>query len=121
MNITFNNKIKSIRYLHINPKIEFKPKNLNPFLANLSELYKGYKNEGLDVVNDDEIIVNMEDFEEFNKIDNIYKLNKLVDFVIFLRGTLYYENICNKLIYNINYLQLKECINILTKNNIIVI
>ena len=103
----------------INQSILFKPKNLNPFLANLSELYNGFHEEGLDIINDEEIIKNMKDFDNFNKINNTKELNKIIKIIIDLNKCGIENEFIDSLIYNINYLQLKECIEILVENNII--
>ena len=113
------NYCHNTEYIHTLPKMKFECKKLNPFLANLSKLYKGYRNENLDIIDDNDIVINIEDFENFNKIDNIRKLDDLINIIIKSHNLNFNKNFISIMIYNINYLQLKECIEILTKNNII--
>ena len=125
INIYLSNKTK---YKELNKIIKIinheirkiKPKNLNPFFANISELYKGYKSEKLDVENDDDIIKHIKDFDNFNKF-NVEKFNKLIELIIdYSKFLNIYENeYFNNIIYNINYLQLKPYIKVLAKYEII--
>ena len=112
-----NKIIKIVK--HENQKI--KPKNLNSFFANISELYKGYEKEKLDIENDDDIIKHIKDFENFNKINDVRKFNELIKLIIdYSKFLNVYENeYFNNIIYNINYLQLKPYIEVLTKYGII--
>jgi len=112
-------KNKYTLHIHNNLKNNIKSTKLNSFLANSSELYKGFKEEGLDTTDDLNIIINLKDFEEFNKINDIYKLDDLITTIIILYGDIGDNEFINDIIYNINYLQIKEAIEVLAKYNII--
>ena len=101
---------KVIHFIYLNHKRNFKPKYLNPFLAGISNLYLKYNEEGYDIENDEDIIRQLDYFEEFNKIDNINKLNYLLQLISnFYKLKFDNDKFIESMIYNIRYLQLEGC------------
>ena len=127
--------------IYIKPKTNINTKYLNSYLSSISNLYKDFNDEGLfdeikndeikndeikndeikndEIKNDNGIIKNIKRFEIFNKIDSIEKLDKLISIIIDLYEFEPNNEFIKDMLYNIGYLQLKECIEVLVKNDII--
>ena len=107
---TYGN-IEDLKY-----EIKFEFKNLNSFLANISKLYKDYyveNNENNETINDDDIIDKLEDFKNFNKIENTIDLQRLTNTIIQLHMVGIRNKYMDDMIYNINYLKINECTEVL--------
>ena len=120
-NRNYNNHIfeGNIINFNINAINNINVRYLNSYLSSISYLYKGFSDEGLNIYEDEDIIKNIKKFEIFNKIDNYDKLNNLLLTIIELYKYEPNNEFIQDMIYNMYYLQIKECIEILTKNNII--
>lgn len=107
---TYGN-IEDLKY-----EIKFEFKNLNSFLANISKLYKDYyveNNENNETINDDDIIDKLEDFKNFNKIENAIDLQRLTNTIIQFHMVGIRNKYMDDMIYNINYLKINECTEVL--------
>ena len=98
---------------------KFKPKYLNPFLANISDLYIKLNEEGEDIIDDKPLINEMEDFKEFNKIDNVEKLKDIIKVIVLLKKNNIYNTYYQNIIYNILYLGISTGIQLLSMYKII--
>lgn len=68
-----------------------KSKYLNAFLTNISDLYikldkeNAFEKDENEIIDDEDLINEMEDFEEFNKINNNYALEDVINMIINFR------------------------------------